>query len=300
MGAVTTAFRYTVWPDSRFISPRKPAAPWRTISLPGGVLDRGLALQDRDERVALVADAEQDVSHRRRCAPRRPPPASPAATETGPPIRDWPCAQSTCRPSLARSPEWAYGGARAGHKPPTTGVGRGGGARPRCPGRLRRERRGRRRRGQLPDAVAEPGAKAPAAPAGWVTLKDARTEASPGRGAARVRPGGPQGRLRPEAGRPDHHLLARGHRRQPRRLRRRAAAPDRRQGGLARERRRRADGGGRRRQGPRDVRRPPRRRPARGDHRARRRRSPTCSGSAGRPRVAWPCAPPRAPVAAGR
>ena len=61
---MTTAVRKTVWPESRFISPRKPEAPWRTISLAGGVVHRDLALEDRDERVGLVADLEQRLADR--------------------------------------------------------------------------------------------------------------------------------------------------------------------------------------------------------------------------------------------
>ena len=39
--------------------------------VPGGVEDRRLALEDRDERVALVADARRARRRPRRCAPRR-------------------------------------------------------------------------------------------------------------------------------------------------------------------------------------------------------------------------------------
>ena len=52
----------------------------------GRVEDRDLALDDRDEGVALVADAEQHVADAARCAPRRAARASPAATPT---TSDW-------------------------------------------------------------------------------------------------------------------------------------------------------------------------------------------------------------------
>ena len=54
--------RKTVCPERRFISPRKPDAPWRTISWPAASSHRDLALDDRDERIALVADLEQRLA----------------------------------------------------------------------------------------------------------------------------------------------------------------------------------------------------------------------------------------------
>ena len=61
-GSDTTAVTKTVWPVSRFISPRKPACPWRRISCARGVDDRDLALEDRDERVRAVADAIENLA----------------------------------------------------------------------------------------------------------------------------------------------------------------------------------------------------------------------------------------------
>ena len=58
----TTAVTKTVWPESRFISPRKPDGAVADDLVAGGVEDRDLALEDRDERVASVADAVEHVA----------------------------------------------------------------------------------------------------------------------------------------------------------------------------------------------------------------------------------------------
>ena len=59
---MTTAVRKTVCPESRFISPRKPGAAVADDLAPGGVDDRDLALDDRDEGVAAVADLVQPLA----------------------------------------------------------------------------------------------------------------------------------------------------------------------------------------------------------------------------------------------
>ena len=235
--------------------------------MPGGVLDRGLPFQDRDERIPLVADAEQDLAHLGRALLPAPRPASPAATETEPPMRASTWSQSTCRPLLARSPNWAYGGARAGHDQTTNGVRRGGRAGPgdRCGLRRRRRRSGLE--WQADHHAREEGSTGPR------RLGDPARQAHRLQrpGAPGLSPGGAQGRLRDDAGRSHDHVLARGDGRQPGRVRRRAAEADRRQRGLEGERRRRADGGRGQLGRPGDVRGPPRRRPPGGDHRARPR-----------------------------
>ena len=55
----------------RLSSPRKPDGAVADDLVARAVEDRRLALEDRDERVALVADLVEDVAGRRRSAPRR-------------------------------------------------------------------------------------------------------------------------------------------------------------------------------------------------------------------------------------
>ena len=62
---VTTAVRKTVCPDSRFISPSEARRAMADDLVAGRIEDRHLALDDRDEGVALVADAEQHVTNAR-------------------------------------------------------------------------------------------------------------------------------------------------------------------------------------------------------------------------------------------
>ena len=62
IGCVTTAVRKTVWPESRLVSPRKPDAPVPDDLVPRGVENGHLALEDRDQRVARVADTEEDIT----------------------------------------------------------------------------------------------------------------------------------------------------------------------------------------------------------------------------------------------
>ena len=76
----TTAVRYTVWPDSRFSSPRNPGGAVAHDLVAGGVQDRHLALDDRDERIALVADPEEHVADGRGALLAVLARASPAAT----------------------------------------------------------------------------------------------------------------------------------------------------------------------------------------------------------------------------
>ena len=59
---VATAVRNTVCPERRFISPRNPDGAVTDDLVAGGILDRGLSLEDRHQRVGGVADLEQDLA----------------------------------------------------------------------------------------------------------------------------------------------------------------------------------------------------------------------------------------------
>ena len=65
MGWVTTAVRKTVWPEQEvhLAEEARRAVPDDLVA--GGVEDGHLALDDRDERVAPVADPEEHVADRR-------------------------------------------------------------------------------------------------------------------------------------------------------------------------------------------------------------------------------------------
>ena len=65
-GSVTSALTKTVCPDRRFSSPRKPEGAVPDQLVPGGVDDRDLSFEDRDERVRPIADPVQQLTDRRR------------------------------------------------------------------------------------------------------------------------------------------------------------------------------------------------------------------------------------------
>ena len=65
-GSVTSALTKTVCPDRRFSSPRKPEGPCLIELVPGGVDDRDLSFEDRDERVGPIADLVQQLTDGRR------------------------------------------------------------------------------------------------------------------------------------------------------------------------------------------------------------------------------------------
>ena len=61
---MTTAVRYTVWPGQQVHLAEEARGAVADDLVAGGVEDRRLALEDRDERVALVADLEQHLADR--------------------------------------------------------------------------------------------------------------------------------------------------------------------------------------------------------------------------------------------